>query len=117
MPNATREPQRQSPTGRFALSQVAGAVVLMAGLLQGAAFAQSASEEDEPLELKASPRLQETIPKPVREQLPTFMYGDRTSGRPDLETVLEGDAMLRRGDTVVKGDRIEYDQSTVARSV
>ena len=112
MPNATREPQRQFPAGRFALSQVAGAVVLMAGLLQGAAFAQSASEEDAPLELKPSPRLLETIPKPVREQLPTFMYGDRTSGRPDLETVLEGDAMLRRGDTVVKGDRIEYDQST-----
>ena len=42
--------------------------------MQGAAFAQSASEEDAPLELKPSPRLLETIPKPVREQLPTLAF-------------------------------------------
>ena len=44
--------------------------------------------------------------------LPTFVSGDRLYGRPDLETVVEGQAELRRGDLVIKAERVEYDQST-----
>ncbi len=39
-----------------------------------------------------------------------FLYGERISGRTDLETVLEGDAMLRRGDVVIRADRMEHYQ-------
>ena len=31
-------------------------------------------------------------------------------GRPDLETVAEGDAELRRGNLVIRADRLSYDQ-------
>ena len=67
---------------------------------------------DAPLQLKRSLQLQEEIPKDQRSQLPTFFFGERSSGRPDLETVLEGDAMVRRGDLMIQADRLEYDQAT-----
>ena len=54
--------------------------------------------------------LREDIPEPVRRQLPTFVTGDRISGRTDLETVVEGDAEMRRGDTIIRADRLEYYQ-------
>lgn len=62
------------------------------------------------LQLQRTPMLRETIPEEVRKSLPTFMSGKHTSGRPDLETVIEGDAMLRRGDMVIQADRLEYYQ-------
>jgi LPS-assembly protein len=62
--------------------------------------------------LKSSPALAETIPAQVRKDLPTFVTGDRISGRTDLETVIEGEAQLRRGDTLIRGDRLDYDQAT-----
>ena len=42
--------------------------------------------------------------------LPTFVYGDRLTGRPDLETTVDGNAELRRGASSIRADRIEYDQ-------
>lgn len=60
--------------------------------------------------LQPSPRLNEEIPSVVRRQLPTFVYGDRATGRPDLETLVEGAAELRKGDTVIRADRLEYYQ-------
>jgi LPS-assembly protein len=65
-----------------------------------------------PLPLKSSPLLQEHSPAVSRAALPTFIFGNRIEGRPDLETVIEGDAVLRRGDMVIKADRLEYDQPT-----
>ena len=50
------------------------------------------------------------MPPAARGQLPSFVDGDRISGRPDLETVVEGNASLRRGDTVINADRLEYYQ-------
>ncbi len=72
--------------------------------------AASRAQDAQPLVLKASPRLEETLPQAARSRAPTFLWGDRTSGRTDLETVLEGDAVLRRGDTVIRADRLEYYQ-------
>ena len=74
-----------------------------------------------PLLLKPSLRLEETINPAMRSRAPTFLSGDRTSGRTDLETVLEGNAELRRGDTVIRADRIDYyqpdDQAKVSGNV
>jgi LPS-assembly protein len=87
---------------RFALTPVA--LMAWAVLNTGAARAQ----EQPPLSLKPSPALREDIPDPVRERLPTYLSGERVFGRTDLETVIEGQAQLRRGDTVIRADRLEY---------
>ncbi|NMM13848.1 MAG: LPS-assembly protein LptD [Rhodoferax sp.] len=68
--------------------------------------------EESPIPLQSSPLLQDQIPNTSRSALPTFIYSDSLTGRPDLETVLEGNAVLRRGDMVIKADRLEYDQPT-----
>ncbi|MEJ7688121.1 MAG: LPS-assembly protein LptD [Variovorax sp.] len=86
------------------------AVLSLALLHAHAAQAQDLSGLDAPLVLKATPQLAETIPPALRSQVPSFIDGDRISGRPDLETVVEGNASLRRGDTVIRADRLEYYQ-------
>lgn len=91
---------------RVALRPVAWAIL---GLFQGAVWAQTATE-DAPLQLKASPMLDEALSEEMRQQMPTFVSGDRISGQQDLETVVEGHAELRRADTVIRADRLEYNQ-------
>ncbi|WP_091567544.1 LPS-assembly protein LptD [Oryzisolibacter propanilivorax] len=59
--------------------------------------------------LRASPALAETLPQAVRAQQPVFVRGDQLSGQPDVEATIEGNAELRRGDTVVHADRMHYD--------
>lgn len=92
-----------------------GPIALVAwALLQGGSLhaqAVLAAADDAPLLLQSSPLLQEQIPEDSRSTLPTFVYGVRVFGRPDLETVVEGNAELRRGDIVIKADRLEYQQS------
>ncbi|HSV60334.1 MAG TPA: LPS-assembly protein LptD [Variovorax sp.] len=63
-----------------------------------------------PLQLRRTPQLPETVPPQQRGELPSFVSGDKMSGRPDLETVIEGNAQLRKGDTVINADRLEYYQ-------
>ena len=58
--------------------------------------------------LRSSPLLQEVIPDAVRPELPVFVKGDRISGQTDLNAVIEGNAELRRGDTVIHADRLDY---------
>ena len=66
------------------------------------------AQEAAPLVLKPSPMLREDIPAAARDQLPTYLSGDRVTGRTDLETVIEGGAVLRRGNMVIRADRLEY---------
>ena len=73
----------------------------------GQAAAQAA---DTAPRLAPTPLLREAVPQTQRSQLPTFVEGGRISGRTDLDTTIEGDAMLRRGDTVIRADRIDYYQ-------
>lgn len=44
----------------------------------------------------------------MRPQLPVFVSGDRITGQPDVKAVIDGNAELRRGDTVIRADRLEY---------
>ncbi|MFT3778749.1 MAG: LPS assembly protein LptD [Ottowia sp.] len=85
-----------------ALRPVAAAAL---ALLAGAAAAQEA-----PLELRATPLLAEKPPDAT--QAPAFVQGDRITGRPDLEVVIEGDAELRRPGLAARGDRITHDQAS-----
>lgn len=67
--------------------------------------------------LRPSLRLDERIPTEARRELPTFLFGDALHGQTDRETVLEGDAVLRRGDTVIRADRLRFDSpSDTARA-
>ena len=100
-------PRNKACAARFALSPVA---LVAATLLQPAPAQAQADGEPAP-RLKPVPQLRETIPAATRPQLPTFVEGDQVRGRPDLETIIEGNAELRRGDTIVRAQRIEYNQA------
>lgn len=70
-----------------------------------------------PLQLQPSPVLAETISPAQRDAGVVFLQGQHISGRTDLETVMEGDAEFRKAGTVIRADRLEYDQpSDTARA-
>jgi LPS-assembly protein len=96
-------PRNPAFLARFALTPVA---LVAASLLQPVA----AQVADPSPRLQPSPLLREDIPAEVRPQLPTFVEGNRIEGRTDLETIVEGDAQLRRGDTIIRARRLEYQQ-------
>ena len=77
------------------------------GLQAGLARAQTPLEPA-PMVLRSSPMLQQRVTPPPGGGLPTFVEGDLITGRTDLETLIEGNAMLRRGDMVIRADRLEY---------
>ncbi|MFN3377331.1 MAG: LPS-assembly protein LptD [Burkholderiaceae bacterium] len=99
-------PGRLHPLVRALAWAVAGTALPVLAQAQDAAPA--ASGWDAAPRLRASPQLQEPIPSEARSQLPVFVSGERISGQTDLNAVIEGDAELRRGDTVLRADRVEY---------
>ena len=68
------------------------------------------TDVDAPLTLKMTPMLAEKPPEGPGNEVPIFVFGDSISGRPDLETVVDGNAELRRGPTAIRADRVEYYQ-------
>lgn len=109
MPLSSSVPRRDAlpaaATHCLALTRVAASVALLMG--SGSALAQDA---EPPLVLQRTPMLVERIPGTERSQLPTIVRGDRVSGRTDLDTTVEGNAELRRGDLTIRADRIDYYQ-------
>ena len=77
----------------------------------GAARAQGATAQPEPLVLRISPLLQENLGEVQREGAPTFLTGDQVSGQQDTDMRFEGHVMLRRGDTVIRADSLSFDQA------
>ena len=73
------------------------------------AAAQAASAPSAGLLLQASPSLQPPPRGDAARQLPIILLARELRGRPDLETVAEGDAELRRGGLVIRADRLSYD--------
>ncbi|MES2509051.1 MAG: LPS-assembly protein LptD [Pseudomonadota bacterium] len=69
-------------------------------------------DDSPPITLKMTPMLAEKPPEGESNVPPTFVFGDNITGRPDLETVIEGNAELRRGPTAIRADRIELTQPT-----
>lgn len=76
---------------------------------EGAAVATGAGDDLQALRLKPSPLLQETYAPAVREQQPIYIKGDTLSGQPDIRATVQGNAELRRGDTMIRADRIDYE--------
>jgi len=87
-------------------------LALSPGLLAPAlAFAQG-EVPAQSLQLRNSAALEESISPLTRSLLPTFVSGDLITGRTDLETVVQGHAMLRKADIVIRADRLDYNQPT-----
>lgn len=64
-----------------------------------------------PLQLRISPLLQERIQQEQRDGAPVFLSARSMAVRPDLELELNGEVELRRADTVLRADRLAYDQA------
>jgi LPS-assembly protein len=58
--------------------------------------------------LRTTSLLPETLPGSQRSELASLIEGDLITGQPDLQTVIQGNASLRRGDTRIRADRLEY---------
>lgn len=59
--------------------------------------------------LRTTTLLQESISPAAQKAPMTFIYGDTISGRPDVNTKIEGHAEMRRAGTVIRADKLEYD--------
>lgn len=62
------------------------------------------------LVLKPSSLLQESISQDTRKQLPTFLQSDTLNERSNLQSVLEGQVVIRRGEILLKADKVDYNQ-------
>jgi LPS-assembly protein len=60
------------------------------------------------LQLKNSTLLQDVYPQEVRDQQPIYIKGDNLAGQPDIKASVHGDAELRRGDRVIRADKLDY---------
>ena len=83
----------------------------LAALLAAPAWAQATDPPDEPIELRPSSMLQPPVRGEASRKLPIILRAQKLSGRPDLDTVAEGDAEFRRGGMVVRADRLSYDEA------
>ena len=89
------------------LSSVFASVLPCIGLSGSIAFAQ----EGEPsLKLKPSNGLVERWTRQTRQQLPSFVQSDFITGRTDLDLNLQGNSVLRKADTLIRADAIDYYQ-------
>ena len=89
------------------LSSVFASVLPCIGLSGSIAFAQ----EGEPsLKLKPSNGLVERWTPQTRQQLPSFVQSDFITGRTDLDLTLQGNSVLRKADTLIRADAIDYYQ-------
>jgi len=73
----------------------------------GAATAQTS--EQTALELRPATELQPLPRGEGTRALPIILRARELRGRPDLETLAEGDAEFRRGGLVIRADRLSYD--------
>lgn len=115
-----RVPQRKPADWLPHLRHVSPSLVLVGCLAAGAGPLQAQTAPPQPVEpvelledglaLKASAALEEGLTPSQTTGAPTFFRGERISGRPELDTVIEGDAEMRKAGTVIRADRLEYNQ-------
>ncbi len=91
----------------LSILRTAALALALTALCGERAWAQDA--EPTGIVLKPSPAL-DTRPRGDDERnLPVVVQARELRGRPDLETLAEGDAELRRGGLVIRADRLSYD--------
>jgi LPS-assembly protein len=91
--------------------QMRGLLGFALGFLANSHMAHAQRVDAPPLALRSSSLLEENISGDTRKKLPSFMESDSLSGRTDLQTVLEGQVVIRRGDLILKADKVDYDQA------
>ena len=70
------------------------------------------SEAETPgLILQNSPRLEEKLTDADRRKSPIHVSGQGIKARPDLDLLIQGEALIRKQGLVIRSDRIEYDQA------
>jgi LPS-assembly protein len=89
---------------------------LMAGVFvyltcMGWVFAQDVSGSSESLQLKLEDQLL-VRPLVTDEEAPTFTSSKKVDGVVERQMLLEGEAVIRRNRTIIKGDTITYDPDT-----
>ncbi|WP_242612613.1 LPS-assembly protein LptD [Corticibacter populi] len=60
------------------------------------------------MQLQTAPMLREELPEGEQAQRPVYLSGDALEGQQDSHVRIDGDAELRRGDTVIRADHMEY---------
>ncbi|MEZ5646739.1 MAG: LPS-assembly protein LptD [Burkholderiaceae bacterium] len=102
----SQKPTPLTPLARH-LPGILSALAVSAGVVPGLALAQS---EAPTIRLQTSPLLEESLTPEALERAPVFVSGEQIEGQTDGATVIEGEAELRRHDTVIRADRLEYDR-------
>jgi len=82
-----------------------------AGAQDAGAGAGDAPAAGEGIVLQPSTRLAAPPRGDASRPLPIILRARTVRGRPDLETIAEGDAEFRRGGVVLRADRLSYDQA------
>jgi LPS-assembly protein len=110
-PPPTLDGSHRSECIKFVARPVAcaAALVFIAGMPTWAQTTPTGAGETG-LKLKLSRQLQEKFTPEERKDMPIYVSGDRITGRPERETVIEGHAELRKNGVVLRSDRIEYYQ-------
>src|SRR4029079_19575279 len=72
--------------------------------------AASAPAPDAGIQLRTSPTVSPAPRGEAGKALPIILRAREVRGRPDFDNCAEGDAVLRRGDLVIRADRLSYDQ-------
>ena len=104
------QPRRPRPSGLPAVRPLVWWMALAWASLPALSQAQPAAAQGDlpPPALRSSPMLQERIPEAVRTQQPAYVSGDSIEGQANVRAVIEGNAELRRSDTIVRANRMEY---------
>ena len=92
---------------------VLGGLFMCVALAQSPLRPQPQPEPGAPV-LKPSSLLPLLLPPQNRARQPLFIQADHLSGRPDLDLLMLGDVQLRRADTLIRAERIDYFQPTDA---
>jgi LPS-assembly protein len=95
------------------LRDFASLVLAAAALSSGSALAQSnaAPVEESPLILRGSTRLSVPARGDQVRQRSVVVRADRLQSRPELDTIAEGEVEFRRAGTVVRADRLSYEDA------
>lgn len=82
----------------------------IASLAWGQAVPAAPAASAPGIELRLSPELKPLPRGDAGRQLPVIVQAQEIRGRPDLETVAEGNVEFRRGGVVIRSDRLTYEQ-------
>lgn len=110
MPKIFIRAQAQFSKKRPAINQWVAGVIAYLACINGMA-AEELQQPSESLRLKLEDQLL-VRPLVTDEEAPTFTSSKKVDGVVDRQMVLEGDAVIRRNRTIIKGDLITYDPDT-----